>query len=73
MLFVFLSLASILTIITIIPEFSNARPIYAQQNSINNSSHPNINATNVIDTKTMVLGNDIKYIVILLPNEALFT
>ncbi len=57
-------------IITITPEFPDVRSIYAQQNNINDSSHPNINATNIIDTKTMVLGNDIKHPVILLPNEA---
>ena len=55
--------------LTTVMEFDGIPHIYAQQSN-SSSFEPNINATNVFDTKMMALGNDIKHIVILLPNEA---
>jgi plastocyanin len=51
-------------------EFLNVKFAHAQTDNLNSTSHPNINATNIHDSKTMVLGNDIKHLVILIPNEA---
>ena len=42
---------------------------YAQINSSNSKVQPNINAENIFNTKTMTLGNNIKNLVILIPNE----
>jgi plastocyanin len=45
---------------------SLASPVLA----IENDQKPNINAANVYQTHTMVLGNNVKNLVILIPNEA---
>ena len=66
---IFLSLASAL-IVMITTEFLNVKFAHAQTDNFNSTSHLNINATNIYDSKTMVLGNDIKNLVILIPNEA---
>ena len=68
MLAIFLSISSMLIMMTTL-ESPNVKFVYAQINP-NSASYPNINATNVHDSKTMVLGNDIKHLVILIPNEA---
>ena len=67
---IFLSLASALIVMIITSEFLNVKFAHAQTDNFNSTSHPNINATNIHDSKTMVLGNDIKHLVILIPNEA---
>ncbi len=67
---VLLSLASVLVLITTL-EFLDAKFAYAQINNLNNTtSQPNVNATKIYDSKTMVLGNNVKHLVILIPNEA---
>ena len=68
MLAIFLSISSMLIMMTTL-ESPNVKFVFAQINP-NSASYPNINATNVHDSKTMVLGNDIKHLVILIPNEA---
>src|SRR6187200_1788073 len=48
--------------------FSNN--VFAQKNSTDSIDlQPNINAENIFNTKTMTLGNNIKNLVILIPNE----
>src|SRR6476659_2714252 len=48
--------------------FSNN--VFAQTNSTDSIDvQPNINAENIFNTKTMTLGNNIKNLVILIPNE----
>ncbi|HYG00124.1 MAG TPA: hypothetical protein VD815_08530 [Candidatus Saccharimonadales bacterium] len=42
---------------------------YAQVNSSNSDVQPTISAENIFNTKTMTLGNNIKNLVILIPNE----
>jgi hypothetical protein len=66
---IFLSLASALIVMITASEFPNVKFAHAQTDNFN-STYSNINATNIHDSKTMVLGNDIKHLVILIPNEA---
>jgi len=48
--------------------FSNN--VFAQKNSTDSIDlQPNINAENIFNTKTMTLGNNIKNLVILIPDE----
>ncbi|MEJ7642679.1 MAG: hypothetical protein WKF36_10895 [Candidatus Nitrosocosmicus sp.] len=42
---------------------------FAQVSSTANPNQPNIDATDLFNTKTMVLGNNVKNLVILIPNE----
>lgn len=42
---------------------------YAQTNSESSDIIPNINAESIFNTKTMILGNNVKNLVILIPNE----
>lgn len=69
----FLSISSVLTLLTsmtlIVPN-----TIFAQQDTTNSSNgsvnlQPNINAENIFNTKTMTSGNNVKTLVILIPNE----
>ncbi|HZD33856.1 MAG TPA: hypothetical protein VE130_01515 [Nitrososphaeraceae archaeon] len=54
--------AVILTMLVSVSTISNDFKVEAQS--------PNVNASNVYDNKTMILGNNIKNNVILIPNEA---
>ena len=47
--------------------FSLANDVFAQTNS--SEGQPNINAESIFNTKTMILGNNIQNLVILIPNE----
>jgi hypothetical protein len=67
-LVMFLSLASVLIVVT--AQAYDVKFVYAQVNDSSRTTQPNINATNIHDSKTMVLGGDIKHLVILIPNEA---
>jgi len=52
---ILLSLASASVLITAL-EFLNVKFAYAQINNLNNTtSQPNVNATNIYDSKTMIL------------------
>lgn len=64
-----ISLFAFLLSILIVIELSPSA-VDALQNSINNTFQPNIDAAKILDNKTMILGHDIKHLVILLPNEA---
>jgi plastocyanin len=55
---------------TTITKFEIINSVYAQQSISSNSFEPSINATSVYDTGQMILGNNIKHLVILIPNEA---
>ena len=50
-------------------DFASDKSAYSQLNNVNNSTLSNIDAANIYDSKTMVLGDDIKHLVILIPNE----
>jgi plastocyanin len=68
-----LLLISAFTLLTFII-FSSTSDIFAQQDFSNNVTstsgmQPNINAENMFNTKTMTLGNNVKTLVILIPNE----
>jgi plastocyanin len=47
--------------------FSLSNDVFAQTNS--SEGQPNINAESIFNTKTMILGNNIQNLVILIPNE----
>ena len=64
-----ISLFAFLLSILIVIELSPSA-VDALQNSANNTFQPNIDAAKILDNKTMILGHDIKHLVILLPNEA---
>ncbi|WP_148685502.1 cupredoxin domain-containing protein [Candidatus Nitrosocosmicus hydrocola] len=55
--------------------YSPSSDVFAQSDTINNNStgnvnlQPNINAESIFNTKTMTLGNNVKNLVILIPNE----
>jgi plastocyanin len=49
---------------------SSSNAVFAQASSSGTGNNqPNINAENLFNTKTMVLGNNVKNLVILIPNE----
>ena len=66
--------ASVLALIGPI-SFSNSSDVFAQSDTINNNTtanvnlQPNISAESIFNTKTMTLGNNVKNLVILIPNE----
>jgi plastocyanin len=64
-LLIFLSLG-----FTTTTEFKIIHSVYAQQSNSSNSFVPNINATYLYNTGQMILGNNVKHLVILIPNEA---
>jgi len=45
-------------------------PLYATENLVGGPELPNIAASNLFDTHSMILGDNIKNLVILIPNEA---
>ncbi len=45
-------------------------PLYATENLVGGPEVPNIPASNLFDTHSMVLGDNIKNLIILIPNEA---
>ena len=61
------------TALLIPASFSLPNDVFAQQNTSSSSDgvnlQPNISAENVFNTKTMTLGNNVKNLVILIPNE----
>ncbi|WP_458718729.1 hypothetical protein [Candidatus Nitrosocosmicus sp. R] len=69
-----LSVASMLALSGLI-YYTSSSEVFAQANpfSDNNTAgvdvQPNINAENIFNTKTMTLGNNIKNLVILIPND----
>ena len=69
---------SIKTILTVVSALSLSLcvssliqyPLYATENLVGGVELPNIAASNVFDTHSMILGDNIKNLVILIPNEA---
>lgn len=57
-----------LTLSTIVPSMFMIS--YAENATSTENSQPNIDAANVYNNRTMILGNNIKNLVILIPNEA---
>jgi plastocyanin len=68
----FLTIVSALTLLNS-PSYSLINDVFAQQNVSSSNQgvtlQPNINAESIFNTKTMTLGNNIKNLVILIPNE----
>ena len=61
---------TVLTIASFLHFSSITSIVLAQANNINTgTTQPNIDAANLFNTKTMVLGNNVKNLVILIPNE----
>jgi plastocyanin len=61
---------TVLTIASFLHFSSITSIVLAQVNNIDQgNSQPNINAANLFNTKTMVLGNNVKNLVILIPDE----
>lgn len=67
-------IGGIFVLLIVLTSFTNN--VSAQQNSTDDSNsitavsiQPNINAENIFNTKTMTLGNNVKTLVILIPNE----
>jgi plastocyanin len=67
---VFLVLVMISTTIIIATIFGMQNSIFATTESVTQGEQPNINASSIYDTHSMVLGNNVKNLVILIPNEA---
>jgi hypothetical protein len=72
-------LDSIKTILTVVSALSLSLcvssliqcPLYATENLVGGGVElPNIAASNIFDTHSMILGDNIKNLVILIPNEA---
>ncbi|MGB7663444.1 MAG: hypothetical protein WBL67_11990, partial [Nitrososphaeraceae archaeon] len=69
---------SIKTILTVVSALSLSLcvssliqyPLYATENLVGGVEPPNIAGSNVFDTHSMILGDNIKNLVILIPNEA---
>ena len=69
----FLAISSTLGLL-IFSSYSLTNDVFAQQNISSSSSdgdnlQPNISAESIFNTKTMTLGNNVKNLVILIPNE----
>jgi plastocyanin len=68
MLAVYLTIVSLSVIF--VYQSTDTNIAFAQvNNNISYSNQPNIDATNLFNTKTMVLGNNVKTLVVLIPNE----
>jgi len=61
---------TVLTIASFLHFSSITSIVFAQENNIGSGNNqPNINAASLFNTKTMVLGNNVKNLVILIPDE----
>ncbi len=59
----------VLVFVFLVYQTTNTSVAFAQVSNNANATQPNIDATNLFNTKTMVLGNNVKNLVILIPNE----
>jgi plastocyanin len=62
--------AIIAVFIMMVVAFGIQRPLFATIRSTTQGEQPNINASTMFETQSMILGDNIKNLVILIPNEA---